>query len=160
MNTNQPQPNRISTNSINPDAIYTQKFQPVPTPPQPKVPIKLLTVAAGAAFGALCVGVFIGTTANMATTAKAPQTSAPITVTAEPQVITKAPESCLLAIDHANDLMDMYREVILISGDSIGYVLDGDVQGLDTNTNLLNGLKVEVDAALNNYNLAVAECQP
>ena len=157
MNTNQPQPNRISTNSINPDAIYTQKFQPVPTPPQPKVPIKLLTVAAGAAFGALCVGVFIGTTANMATTAKAPQT--PITVTAEPQVITKAPESCLLAIDHANDLMDMYREVILISGDSIGYVLDGDVQGLDTNTDLLNGLKVEVDAALNNYNLAVAECQ-
>lgn len=147
-------------NHINPNAIYTQKLHPSLIPPQPKVPIKFLAIAAGAAFGALCVGVFIGTTANMATTSKASQPSAPITVTAEPQVITKAPESCLLAIDYANDLIDMYREVILISGDSIGYVLDGNVQGLDTNTDLLNGLKVEVDATINNYDLAVAKCQP
>ena len=66
--------------------------------------------------------------------------------------------SCVAAIGHADDAMDLYRGAFTDASDAIGAYLSNDYRSMDTYTSNINTAADDVQRVLIDYELASAEC--
>ena len=66
--------------------------------------------------------------------------------------------SCVAAIGHADDAMDLYRGAFGDASDAINAYLSNDYRSMDTYTSNINTAADDVQSVLIDYGLASAEC--
>ena len=99
---------------------------------------KITALASGAT---LVVGGLVGAGITMAASDTASDTS-----------------SCVAAIGHADDAMDLYRGAFTDASDAIGAYLSNDYRSMDTYTSNINTAADDVQGVLIDYELTSAEC--
>ena len=66
--------------------------------------------------------------------------------------------ACVVALDHADEAMDLYRGAFGDASEAINAYLANDYAGMDRSTANINQASNDVDAVLIDYNLAHTEC--
>lgn len=148
-------------NSHTPPPMSARKPAQQPLPPKPKRQWKLPT-AIGAT--ALLIGVGIGTSAA----GGVPETPEPEviteteTVTEEVEVeveVERTPQSCLTAIDYAEEAIGYSSDIINTLSVGIEYYLDGDISGIEASTAQVESLTGDVERITPDYQAARDDCR-
>ena len=66
--------------------------------------------------------------------------------------------SCVAAIGHADDAMDLYRGAFTDAANALDAYLSNDYRSMDTYTSNINTASDDVQSVLTDYDLASAEC--
>lgn len=82
------------------------------------------------------------------------------TVTKEVEVeVVKVPESCVAAIDGANETMAHLGDALVTASDGVMLAFNRDAAGMESLTADLDGIKASVDASRDQYIIDAADCK-
>ena len=128
--------------------------------PKPKGSKRFGWVAAGLfALGGLTLGGLVGGSGDTTATMPSPMPAATVTTTASAEPVEKTPQSCLDALDYADQGFEYAAKVLGYVEDAINAILSYDVARINRITDKVNGVSEKMGDLSPKYNAAKTDCR-